>query len=97
MEESMLDNLSKEERYEKARKRVKAKLDFFRHFITYIVVIGFLFIVNNMTYSGYQWWPWPALGWGIGIISHFLSVFMTLGGSSLEERLMNKEMDRMDD
>ena len=34
-------------------------------------VIAFLAIVNNMTWGGYQWWLWAALGWGIGIVSHF--------------------------
>lgn len=93
----MIEGNSREEKMELARRRVKEKLGFIRHFIIYIVVIGFLVMVNNLTYGGYQWWPWPAMGWGIGVIAHFLSAFLFQGGGSLEERLMKREIDRMDD
>jgi len=42
----------------------------------YGIVIGFLFIINLLTTPfGYQWWVWPALGWGFGIASHFSAVY----------------------
>lgn len=48
---------------------------FYSHLFTYIVVIFGLFILNIMMTSNHLWVIWPALGWGIGIVSHGLSVF----------------------
>lgn len=62
--------------YERARKRAQAEAGFFVHLMWYGFVIGFLFIINLLTTPfGYQWWVWPALGWGIGIASHFSAVY----------------------
>jgi hypothetical protein len=49
---------------------------FIRHSIVYVAVIFLLLLVNNLTWSGYQWWLWPAIGWGIGVTAHFLAVFI---------------------
>ena len=87
---------SNEERVERARKSVRAKLDFIRHFITYAIVIAVLAIINNVTWSGYQWWLWPTLGWGIGVLAHFLGVFVFAGGR-LEERMVDRELKKMDE
>ncbi|MBI9101142.1 MAG: 2TM domain-containing protein [Spirochaetales bacterium] len=92
----MSDYRDPEEKLKIARKRVRAKLDFFKHFISYVVVIAFLAVINNMTYGGYQWWLWPALGWGIGLVMHFFSLFLFKGGE-LESRLIRKELDNMED
>ena len=48
---------------------------FYSHLITYVVVIILLFIINFISNPDYIWAVWPALGWGIGVISHGLSVF----------------------
>ncbi len=93
LEELFMD---RDEKYNIARKRAKAKIDFLRHLITYIIVIAFLAIVNNMTWGGYQWWLWAALGWGIGIVSHFFQVY-AFKGSLFEERMIERELDMMDD
>ena len=86
---------SEEERIEKARKTVQAKLGFVRHFIVYILVLLVLAVLNNVTYSGYQWWFWVAFCWGIGVVFHFLSIFLFRRGA-LEEWLLNRELERMD-
>jgi hypothetical protein len=58
-----------------------------------------LAIINNLTYSGYQWWLWPALFWGIGVFINFLTVYVFRGGGlkNLEENILKKEMERMED
>jgi len=62
--------------YERARKRAQAEAGFFVHLMWYGIIIGFLFIINLLTTPfGYQWWVWPALGWGFGIASHFSAVY----------------------
>jgi len=63
---------------EKSNKIVKEKRGFYIHFIIYLIVNISLFI---------QWWyitggegfPWvitTTAGWGIGIIAHFIGVFV---------------------
>ncbi len=79
----------------RARKIAKKKADFIKHFIIYVIIITFLAIINNVTYSGYQWWLWPALGWGIGVVLNFFSVYV-FKGKELEERIMRSEMEKMD-
>jgi len=84
-----------EEKQKAARKRAKTKVDFIRHLATYVVVMVVLIIINNVTGSGYQWWIWPAAGWGIGILAHFLKTFVFT--SAMEERLVEKEMEDLDE
>jgi sterol desaturase/sphingolipid hydroxylase (fatty acid hydroxylase superfamily) len=86
----------KDEKLERARQVARRKMDFLRHVIIYLVVMAVLAIVNNVTGGGYQWWLWPALGWGIGVVAHFLSAFLYAGGS-LEKRLVQKELEKIDD
>jgi class 3 adenylate cyclase len=38
---------------------------FHKHILVYAGVIGFLFIINMLTWSGTIWFHWPALGWGL--------------------------------
>ena len=87
--------LKDENRMEEARKRAKAKAEFIRHLMSYLVIMAFLALINNVTGSGYQWWLWPALGWGIGIVSHFLKTYVT--GGRLEEKLVDQELEKMDE
>lgn len=86
----------KDEKLERARQVARRKMDFLRHAIIYLVVMAVLAIINNVTGGGYQWWLWPALGWGIGVVAHFLSAFLYSGGS-LEKRLVQKELEKIDD
>ena len=87
---------SREERKAAAKKIVRNKIDFIRHFLIYGIVIVLLAVINNTTYAGYQWWLWPALGWGIGVFSHFLSAYLFSGGG-LERRLVQRELEGMKD
>jgi len=79
-----------------ARKIAERKVAFIRHAISYLVVIVGLAIINNLTYGGYQWWLWVAFGWGIGVVSHFLSAYLYQSGS-LVERLARKELEKMNE
>ena len=36
-----------------------------KHIWVYLSVIGFLFIINMLTWPGSFWFHWPALGWGL--------------------------------
>jgi len=82
-------------RLERARQIVRNKIGFIKHFVVYALVLVALAVLNNTTAGGYQWWIWIAFGWGIGVVSHFLSAFVFRGGD-LEERLIRRELERMD-
>ncbi|MGO9603243.1 MAG: ATP-binding protein [Candidatus Binataceae bacterium] len=80
--------------YQRARKRAAAEAGFYVHLMWYGVVIGFLFFLNLMTTS-FQWWVFPAIGWGFGVASHFVAVF---GWRWIHERVfepaIQREVDR---
>ena len=89
----------KEENLARAQKIAKAKLGFIRHAIIYVAVILILILINNVTDSAYQWWKWPAIGWGIGLFFHFLGTwgFKDRKLNDLEKRLTKKELEKLED
>ena len=49
----------------------------YRHSVmVYVVVIGFLFLINAFTSPDYWWVIWPALGWGLGIVLKILKAYV---------------------
>ena len=83
-------------REDEARTTAKKKLEFIRHLISYIIIIGALVIINNITLPDYQWWLWPAGGWGIAVILNFFQVYV-FTGKKLEQKLYDKELEKMED
>lgn len=83
--------------YEKAEKRANEKIDFFKHLYSYLVVNFILFALNFLTSPNDWWFLWVALFWGIGLISHFLRVYVidekVLGG--YREKMVEKEMENI--
>jgi transcriptional regulator with XRE-family HTH domain len=55
--------------------KVRRIKKFYLHLIQYLVVLCVLTIINVVTNPGYFWVIWPALGWGIALISHALKTF----------------------
>ncbi|WP_332699486.1 2TM domain-containing protein, partial [Halalkalibacter lacteus] len=75
---------------------------FYIHFIVYILVNTMFVIINlmNYEYAGRWWFVYPLLGWGIGLVSHGLSVAsFGLFGPDWEERKIKEYMkkDNRDD
>ena len=60
----------------------KTKLRLRKHMGTYLGVIGFLFIINMLTWNGSFWFHWPALGWGLLLLLHWIK---SADGSSLRK------------
>ena len=81
----------------KAKKRVKAKKEFYSHLVSYVSVSIFLFFINYFTSPAYWWFVFPVGGWGIGVVAHYFSVFgfMGINSSDWEQQEMAKEMDRL--
>ena len=88
-----------EKAYKEARKRVKKKKDFYEHFTTYIVMSVFFLLLNLVTAPGQWWFYWPILGWGFGVVFHYLDVFGIPGLGTLsrdwEERAMEEEIKKI--
>ncbi|RMF20009.1 MAG: hypothetical protein D6765_17380 [Bacteroidetes bacterium] len=78
----------------KARRRVKAKKAFYHHFSVYLSFVAFFFLLNLFTSPGRWWFIFPTLGWGIGVLMHFLSTFGISSLFNLDENWEEKEIER---
>ena len=86
------------------RRRVHRLAEFYRHLFVYGIVIGLLWCVNTyLLVTGavpakwWSWWViWPTLGWGIGLISHGITVLPVSGVFSpdWEERKVKELLER---
>ena len=86
--------MENQEAYQKAKKRVEAKIGFYIHLAVYVGVNILLIIINLLTSPQELWFKWPLIGWGIGVFFHALGVFVFTGRSSIKERMIEKEMEK---
>jgi hypothetical protein len=92
----MSAQMSEEELYKEARKRVEEKKGFFIHLSTYIIVNIMLVIIWAFPAGGgYPWFLFPLGGWGIGLILHFLQVFVFSGRTDWERRAIEREVEKL--
>ncbi len=56
--------MENQEVYQRAKKRVEAKIGFYIHLAVYAGVNILLIIINLSTSPQYIWFKWPLLGWG---------------------------------
>lgn len=76
-----------------ARRRARAKLGWFTHAAVYVAVnTGLLFISFS---NGNHWAIYPALGWGLGLLMHAISVWALAPGGQLMERMVARERERL--
>ncbi|MDD3718791.1 MAG: 2TM domain-containing protein [Actinomycetota bacterium] len=82
---------------EKAEKRVNQKMALYSHIGSYIIVNGFLVLIWALTGAdtGNFWPVWVMLGWGIGLAFHIFSYFIGKRSDKVRERMLQKEMDRI--
>ena len=92
--ETELPRLSAEE--QEAMEYVRDIKAFYIHLLAYLVAMAGLTIVNLIVSPGYYWVLWSALGWGIGVLVHGLSVFevVNLFGDAWEKRQIQKRLGR---
>lgn len=70
----MADEISLQD-YKKAHKIVmieKEKKYFKIHLSSYLIINSILIAINLLFSPNKLWFLWPLLGWGIGILSHYL-------------------------
>jgi len=73
----MANQMSEEAIYEEARKRVKAKQDFYKHVVVYVVVnIMLVLIWAFASGGGHPWFFWVLGFWGLGVVFNFFDVFV---------------------
>jgi hypothetical protein len=86
--------MGNQEAYERAKKRVEAKVGFYIHLAVYVGVNALLVIINLTSSPQYLWFKWPLLGWGIGMLFHGFSVFVLGAGkmARMKERMIEEEM-----
>ena len=93
----MVYNMNEKDLYSRAEKKADAKLGFYRHLYSFIAVnIGF--IIMNLIFSPGEWWFYWITGlWAIGLIFHFLKVFVFAEkiDDDYRDRMIEKEMEKM--
>ena len=95
-----MENLD-EIKYQEALKRVKKIKGFYTHLLVYIVInLAILISSYSNINNNENFWKWQTFNtvffWGIGLVSHGLSVFIpnTLLGKDWEERKINELMEK---
>ena len=78
-----------------ARKRAGAKLGWYGHAALYVLVNLFIFSISQYGFGSRPWSVFPLLGWGLGLALHGIAVFVLGAGSSLRERMVQKERERL--
>jgi hypothetical protein len=76
-----------------ARRRASARMGWYVHAMVYLAVNTVLMLIAFGT--GRSWALFPALGWGLGLLLHGLGVWLSLGGSGLQQRLIDQERARL--
>ena len=90
----MVRQMSEDEIYEEAKKRVEEKKGFYSHLVAYVIVnIMLVLIWWFAAGGGFPWFIFVIGGWGIGLIFHFLGVFVFEGKSS--RTAIEKEMEKI--
>jgi len=90
--------MSEQEIYELARKRVEEKKGFFIHLTLYIainIMLVFIWAFSSGNGDRFPWFIFPLGGWGIGILFHFLGVFVFSKQTGWERRAIAKEVERL--
>lgn len=83
-----------EELRKKAKERAEEKMGFYIHFAVYIMVNILLYSIwwiNNGP-NTHPWPIWATIGWGIGLVAHFMGAIAAPG---FQERLTEKEYEKL--
>jgi transcriptional regulator with XRE-family HTH domain len=69
---------------------------FYIHLSQYVIVIAALTVLNLVWTPAYWWFIWPALGWGMGVAAHAVSVFDAVPflNGAWEKRQVEKYLGR---
>jgi hypothetical protein len=82
-------------KYVRAVERVEKLKEFYQNLASYVIVIPFLVFINLYFSPGFHWFWFPAIGWGIGVIFHWLEAnnYNVFLGKNWEERKIKEMME----
>ena len=86
--------MESQEVYEKAKRRVEAKIGFYIHLAVYVGVNLLLLIINLTTSPRHLWFQWPLMGWGIGLLFHGIGISFHSRGRALKEKMIQRELGK---
>ncbi|MAD98351.1 MAG: histidine kinase [Flavobacteriaceae bacterium] len=83
-------------KYVRAAERVEKLKEFYQNLTTYCIMMPILIFINVNYFSGFYWFWFPLVGWGIGVLFHGLEAYnySPFLGSNWEERKIKEIMDR---
>lgn len=97
----MKENYTEEQKYLRAKKKIKSIKGFYVHLTVYLLVNAFLLIANALSGGGWEvFWEFNSystiLFWGIGLAFHGFGVFGMdfILGKSWEDRKIKELMDK---
>lgn len=90
------DFYDKNAAYLRAQKKVEDIKGFYGHLMSYVIVMLALAIINFTATPSYLWFLWPALGWGVGVAVHAVTVFnyMPFLSSEWEEKKITEMLEK---
>ena len=88
--------MEQDEKYKRARNKVKELKGFYSNLTSYIIINLFLLIVNLITSPNRLWFYWVTIFWRIGIAIHAFSVFgkKRMFGDEWEEKKIKEYIDK---
>lgn len=74
------------------QERAEANVAFYRHLFIYILVNAGLMVIDYFDNNKIDWAYFPLLGWGVGLLSHYIQIssFRLFSVEKEKERLRKK-------
>ena len=89
----MSKQLTEEQIYEEASKKVRDRKRFYGGLATYLIVNAVLIVIWALSGQGYMWFLWPLGIWGVFVLGDYLRVFVFGKGS--DQQAIEKEVEKM--
>ena len=89
----MAKQLSEEQIYEEASKKVRDRKRFYGGLATYLIVNAVLIVIWALSGQGYPWFLWPLGIWGVFVLGDYLRIFVFGKGS--DQQAIEKEVEKM--
>ena len=92
----MEKDYTQDNKYKLVKKRVKKIKGFYTHLTVYCIVIPMIIFANLNFEPHFHWFWFSLIGWGIGLLCHWLNVFgfKKIGfGKDWEEKKIKELME----
>lgn len=87
-----------DDQYKEARRNVRATRNFYKHLVTYVVVMVVLIIINMIKEPSNLWFLWVGGIWGAILLAQFISrvVINSKMDSNWEKRKIDERLSKSD-